>query len=120
MSGGSHNYIADTINEALFEGRIWSRYANVCDARNARIARNFNPMHDRELSELMADVICLLYGLERFDSCDIGEETYKERVKKFKAKWFTRIEKDRLNSYFEDLKSYYEELAEELKEIEND
>lgn len=116
MSDGSHNYIADTINEALFEGRIWTRYANVCDAKNARIARNLNPIHDRELSELMADVICLLYGLERFDSCDIGEETYKERVKKFKAKWFTRIEKDRLNSYFEDLESYYKEIVEELKE----
>nr|DAE53754.1 MAG TPA: hypothetical protein [Caudoviricetes sp.] len=26
-----------------------------------------------------------------------------------------RTEKDRLNSYLDDLKSYYEELAEELK-----
>lgn len=50
MSGGSHNYIADTINEALFEGRIWSRYANVCDAKNARIARNLNPMNDVRLN----------------------------------------------------------------------
>lgn len=39
---------------------------------------------------------------------------------KFKAKWFMRTEKDRLNSYLEDLKVYYEELAEELKEKEND
>lgn len=31
-----------------------------------------------------------------------------------------RTEKDRLNSYLEDLKVYYEELAEELKEKEND
>lgn len=120
MSGGSHNYIADAINEALFEGRIWSRYTNVCDEKNARIARNLNPMHDRELSEFMTDVICLLYGLEWFDSCDIGEETYKECVNKFKAKWLKRTEKDRLNSYLEDLKSYYEELAEELKKIGND
>lgn len=124
MSGGSHNYIANEINEALFEDRFENRYKNVCDEKIARIARNLNPMHDRELSELMADVMCLLHGLEWFDSCDIGEETYKECVSKFKAKWMHRTENDRLNSYLEDLKSYYEscyeELVEELKEKEND
>ena len=82
---------------------------------NARIARDLNPMHDRELSELMADVICLLYGLEWLDSCDIGEETYKKCVNKFKAKWMHRKENDRLNSYAEDLKRYYEKLVEDLK-----
>lgn len=128
MSGGSHNYIANEINEALFENRFESRidnrYKNVCDEKIARIARNLNPMHDRELSELMADVMCLLHGLEWFDSCDIGEETYKECVNKFKAKWMHRTENDRLNSYLGDLKSYYEscyeELVEALKEKEND
>lgn len=119
MSGGSHNYIASTINSALFGYYISAHYENVCDAENARIARNLNPMHDRELSELMADVICLLYGLEWLDSCDIGEETYKKCVNKFKAKWMHRKENDRLNSYAEDLKSYYEELVEELKGEEN-
>ena len=118
MSGGSHNYIAYEINAELFENRIETHYENVCDAKNARIARNLNPMHDRELSELMADVMCLLHGLEWFDSCDIGEETYKECVNKFKAKWMHRTENDRLYSYAEDLKSYYEELVEELKETE--
>ena len=103
-----------------FENRIDNHYTNVCDKKIARIARNLNPMHDRELSELMADVMCLLYGLEWFDSCDIGEETYKECVNKFKAKWMHRTENDRLNSYLGDLKIYYEELVEELKEKEND
>lgn len=120
MSGGSHNYIANEINEALFENRIDNHYQNVCDEKIAIIARNFNPMHDRELSELMADVMCLLYGLEWFDSIDIGEEKYKECVNKFKAKWMHRTEKDRLNSYLDDLKSYYEELAEEFKDVEID
>lgn len=119
MSGGSHNYIAYTINGELFEDRIDYHYKNVCDEKIARIVRNLNPMHDRELSELMADVMCLLHALEWYDSCDIGEETYKECVSKFKAKWMHRTENDRLNSYAEDLKSYYEELVEELKEEEN-
>ena len=115
MSGGSHNYIAYEINAELFENRIETNYTNVCDAKNARIARNLNPMHDRELSELMADVMCLLYGLEWFDSCDIGEETYKECVNKFKEKWMHRTENDRLNSYAEDLKALYKELDAELR-----
>lgn len=33
---------------------------------------------------------------------------------------YEKSEKGRLNSYLEDLKSYYEELVEELKEKEND
>lgn len=102
MSGGSHNYIANEINEALFENRFENRidnhYKNVCNEKIARIARNLNPMHDRELSELMADVMCLLYGLEWYESCDIGEETYKECVKKFKSKWMKRTEAIRFRS----------------------
>ena len=120
MSGGSLNYLASPMVESLFDYRVDRDYGKICDKDNAIIARNLNPMHDRELSELMADVICLLHGLEWFDSCDIGKEKYKKCVNKFKAKWFTRTEKDRLNSYAEDLKSYYEELVEELNETEND
>lgn len=120
MSGGSLNYLASTMVESLFDYRVDRDYGKICDKDNAIIARKLNPMHDRELSELMADVICLLHGLEWLDSCDIGKETYKKCVNKFKAKWFTRKENDRLNSYAEDLKSYYEELVEELNEKEND
>ena len=119
MSGGSLNYLASTMCDSLFGYKTYRDYEMICNNANARIARNLNPMHDRELSELMADVICLLYGLEWFDSCDIGEETYKECVNKFKAKWMHRTENDRLNSYLEDLKSYYEKLVEELKGEEN-
>lgn len=120
MSGGSFNYLANTMCETLFNDEVGANYGKICDKEYARIARKMNPMHDRELSEFMADVMCLLYGLEWFDSCDIGEETYKECVNKFKSKWLKRTEKDRLNRYLEDLKSYYEELVEELKEKEND
>lgn len=115
MSGGSLNFLASTMVESLFDYRVDRDYGKICDKDNAIIARNLNPMHDRELSELMADVICLLYGLEWFDSCDIGEETYKECLNKFKAKWMHRTENDRLNSYAEDLKALYKELDAELR-----
>lgn len=120
MSGGSLNYLASNMSDSLFGSRVEGHYKKTCDEDNARIARILNPMHDRELSELMADVMCLLHALEWYESCDIGEESYKKYVNKFKAKWFTRTGKDRLNSYLEDLKSYYEELVKELKEKEND
>ena len=119
MSGGSLNYLASTMCDYLFGYKTDRDYEMICNNANARIARSLNPMHDRELSELMADVICLLHALEWFDSCDIGEEKYKECVNKFKAKWMHRTKDDRLNSYAEDLKSYYEKLVEELKGKEN-
>ena len=119
MSGGSLNYLASTMCDSLFGYKTDRDYEIICNNANAIIARSLNPMHDRELSELMADVMCLLHALERYDSCDIGEEKYKECVNKFKAKWLKRTEKDRLNSYLEDLKSYYEKLVEEFKGEEN-
>ena len=115
MSGGSHDYIAYRINSELFEDRIETHYTNVCDAKNARIARNLNPMHDRELSELMADVMCLLHALEWYDSCDIGEESYKKYVNKFNEKWMPRSPEAKSNSYAEDLKALYKELDAELR-----
>ena len=119
MSGGSLNYLASTMCDSLFGYKTDRYYEMICNNANAIIARSLNPMHDRELSELMADVMCLLHALEWYDSCDIGEEKYKECVNKFKAKWLKRTEKDRLNSYLEDLKSYYEKLVEEFKGEEN-
>ena len=119
MSGGSLNYLASTMCDSLFGYKTDRDYEMICNNANAIIARSLNPMHDRELSELMADVMCLLHALERYDSCDIGEEKYKECVNKFKAKCLKRTEKDRLNSYLEDLKSYYEKLVEEFKGEEN-
>ena len=115
MSGGSHNYIAYEINAELFENRIETHYTNVCDAKNARIARNLNPMHDRELSELMADVMCILHALEWYDSCDIREESYKQYINMFKKKWMPRSHEAKANSYAEDLKVLYKELDAELR-----
>lgn len=115
MSGGSLNYLASTMCDSLFDYGVDRDYKKICDKNNAKIARKLNPLHDKELSELMADVICLLYALEWYGDCDIEDKTYKECVKKFKSKWMKRTEKDRLNSYAEDLKNYYDELVEELK-----
>ena len=115
MSGGSLNYLANTMCETLFNDETDLNCGAICDRGNARIARNLNPMHDRELSELIADVTCLLHDLEWYESCDISEDKYKESVNKFKKKWMPRSPEEKVNSYAEDLKTLYKELDAEMR-----
>lgn len=115
MSGGSLNYLASNMSDSLFSSIVEGHYKMICDNDNARIARELNPMHDRELSELMADVMCLLHALEWYESSDIGEESYKKYANKFKKKWLPRTPEAKANSYAEDLKALYKELDAELR-----
>ena len=78
MSGGSHNYICYRIEEELV-----------------------GEMHDAELNDLMKDIADLAHDLEWFDSGDIGEDTYKESVIKFKQKWFKSSREQRLKGYID-------------------
>lgn len=115
MSGGSLNYLSSNMCDSLFGSRVEGHYQKLCDNDNARIARELNPMHDRELSELMADAMCLLHALEWYESSDIGEESYKKYINKFKEKWMPRSPEAKANSYAEDLKALYKELDAELR-----
>lgn len=116
MSGGSLNYLASNMCDSLFSSRVEGHYKKICDNDNARIARKLNPMHNRELSELMADAMCLLHALEWYESSDISEDKYKECANKFKKKWMPRSPEAKANSYAEDLKALYKELDAELRE----
>lgn len=115
MSGGSFNYLYSTISNQLFGYTISGHYRNIDNKEDIRIARQLNPMRDRELSELLYDVTCLLHALEWYESSDIGEDSYKKYVNQFKAKWLNRSDADRMNSYKEDLKDYYEKLIAEME-----
>ena len=74
MSGGSYDYLYYRV-ECEYVGR----------------------MHDRELNSMMHDLIQVLHDVEWWQSDDIGEEQYRDTVKKFKRKWFgtdvSRIER---------------------------
>ena len=76
MSGGSHNYICYRIQEDL------------CGC-----------MKDRELDDLVFDIAELAHDLEWWDSADMSEETYREHVRRFKAKWFKADREARLKGY---------------------
>ena len=55
--------------------------------RSVKEARQLNPMEDKQISELVFDVLCLIYSADWYKSCDTGEKTYRDDVKFFKEKW---------------------------------
>ena len=65
MSGGSFNYGYSFVDD---------KYAG--------------KMKDRELNELIKDLVEVLHDLEWSVDCDISHEEYLDTVVKFKKKWF--------------------------------
>ena len=77
MSGGSHNYVCYKIEEYLVGN-----------------------MYDKELDDLMKDIVELAHDLEWMDSGD--SSVYPETVKKFKKKWFKSNRTERLKGYIDE------------------
>lgn len=94
MSGGRWNYNQCNLGYDMFPGcdvcyglgdDEKSKYGNYTE--NVKLARKLNPMEDRQLSELVFDVLCLIYSADWYKSGDTCEDTYREDVKFFKEKW---------------------------------
>lgn len=83
--------------------------------------------HDEEMNEMFDDLfVGELWGsryggvagaLDYWLAGDIGEETYREYVKKFKEKWFNRTPKNRVEFYQDKLQKYCDQLKKELGEV---
>ena len=71
MSGGRFGYIDSTLKNEMFG---WGEFRNV--------------MEDREISELVWDVLDLIHDYDWYASGDTGEETYLKAKNAFKKKWF--------------------------------
>jgi hypothetical protein len=71
MSGGSYNYMCYSI-ESMYKDEL----------------------EDKELDALLIDFVKVLHDLEWWKSDDIGEDTYRETVKKFKDKWLRKYNKE--------------------------
>jgi hypothetical protein len=95
MSGGSYNY-------------IYSELFRECEGR----------MHDDEMEDLVADLCKVLHDLEWWQSCDTSEDTYRETVAKFKAKWFECDRSAMLKSYI-DTERKIEEVVDDLQDGKN-
>lgn len=65
MSGGSYNYTCYQVKEEY-------------------VGRMFDP----ELDDMMKDLYQVLRDVEWWQSCDIGEDSYRKTVQEFKDKWF--------------------------------
>ena len=89
MSGGSMNYFYCTLEE--YE----------------------NALGDRELNELVHDLVKVFHDKEWLDSADMGEGEYNKTVIEFKDKWFADAGKhERYLSYIDDA---VRELKRELR-----
>ena len=87
MSGGSLDYLAYKMNDELFR-KCDVHYSNVSNPNETTYARSDDPFEDRDISELVFDVGCIIHALEWYKSGDICEETYREVLSKFKKSYF--------------------------------
>ena len=72
MSGGHFGYLEGSLQNEMFG---WTGTWH-------------NVMEDREISELVWDVLNLIHDYDWYRSGDTSEETYLKAKDKFKKKWF--------------------------------
>ena len=73
MSGGKFNYIDSQLKNEIFD---WAD-------------RPINVFEDREISELVWDVLELIHEFDYYKSGDNCRETYLEAKAEFKKKWLS-------------------------------
>lgn len=92
MSGGLFDYKNDYLTHEIFDWQASADYGLGMGKYNLNVAgaRKINPMQDKQLSELVYDVFCLLHSLDWYRSGDTCEDTYRADVDFFKKKWLLR------------------------------
>lgn len=81
--------------------------------------------NDKELNELWQDLTAngefsvrgyggLLQSLDFYECGDTDEDDYREAVQKFKAKWFGRTQKNRVEFYKRKIQEYADKCKEEF------
>lgn len=91
MSGGRFNFQNDYLaNDIFWESpnygkKGFDKYAS---------ARRRNPFEDKQISELIWDVFCLIHSYDWYYSGDINEDAYLKDIDYFKQKWLSMPEKE--------------------------
>lgn len=109
MSGGHWSYENDRLAHEIFSWNMDPNYGERGFSQ-AKFARKMNPLEDKQLSEMLWDMLCLLHSYDWYASGDTGEDTYQEDVAYFKKKW--------LNVPSEELVS--REIEKSLEEVRDD
>lgn len=111
MSGGRWNYGQCNLGYEMFPTSSVSYGLGEYEYDDSiKEARKRNPMEDKQISELVFDVLCLIYSADWYRSGDTGEETYRKDVEFFKNKW--------LKAEYENLVK--EEIDKNIEETRNE
>lgn len=86
MSGGHWNYQNDSLAHELFGWGFSPDYGEEGFSQ-AKDARKSNPLEDKQLSEMLWDMFCVLHSYDWYACSDTGEDTYRKDVEYFKKKW---------------------------------
>lgn len=97
MSGGRWNYNQSSLGYEMFPysdityglGEDNQYYHYTTNLKKARLS---NPMHDKQISELVFDVLCLVQSADWYFSGDTGADQYEKDLKYFKKKWLKQTE----------------------------
>lgn len=116
MSGGAYDYSQRRLGEYLFGYSISVDYGDE-GFNESKKARKINPMEDRDVSELVWDVLCLIHSKDWYDSGDTGRKDYLDDVTRFKQKWFNRPIEAVKEDYINDLRLFCDELIDEINRI---
>ena len=115
MSGGYWDYKNHSLASEMFGWNMSVNYGP--DGFNqAQMARKMNPMGNKEVSEMLWDMMCLIYSKDYYESSDISEAQYKQDLDYFKKKWLHRTKEDTIEAYKNDLRDYAEELIKEMED----
>ena len=96
MSGGRWGYRNDYLcNDMFCESADYGFERRKHYKYRVIRARVTDPMEDKELSELVYDVFCLIHSADWYQSSDTCEETYRADVEYFKNKWLKTTAKQR-------------------------
>lgn len=89
MSGGAFNYIDSQLSSEIF--------GYLDDDKKIP-----NIFEDKEISELIYDVLNLIHDFDWYASGDTGEDSWLTKKNKFKTKWFTTPPKERIKRIIDD------------------
>lgn len=117
MSGGAFNYRDSDLAQEIFDWRVTVDYdlADKNLEKERMKVRKQNPFEDKEISEMIYDMFCLIHSYDWYTCGDTGPDDYKKDVEYFKNKWFGKSEKERVQ--FEIDKCLAEIREELLKEF---
>ena len=92
--------------EKILAANLFGHHIELEHGKSGRMhsttASRIDPMDDPEISEIVWDVLCLIYSRGELEDGDTPEEIYYGDVKRFKEKWFKEPRTRRLLKYIDD------------------